>query len=702
MSRNSATAKGKLPEHLLRDLSAFYGLTSSLAGAKNAEQIAQLAASALLATLPCCLAAAATHTEGQKNAWGLVGAIDSAPLDDEAKESLASLLDMSLAVSEPIVEVPGSELPDSMRRHKVGLLRIFPIRTLKTFFGALLVGTSEAGPLSEDRRILLATLANEVAMALTNVRLRATLRDQNLGLEEQVRIRTLDLEQSEKEQAALLNIAQAVCAHLDREKLFGAVAETVRAVISFDRMGIVIDGPDHSTTVLYAFESTAGKPRRHQPGTELVRGGSVPGWVIENQRPFVAPTLKEISRFPQSLAALKKEGMQSCCALPLVVQGGAGGVLLFHSEKEGHFTPAQLPLLEKVSGVVALALDNCLAYEQIKQMKDQLEEENIYLQEEIQTEHNFGEIVGSSESLRKSLRRVEMVAPTNSSVLITGETGTGKEIIVRAIHSRSKRSNRPLIKVNCAALPSGLIESELFGHEKGAFTGALSQKVGRFELANGGTIFLDEIGDLPQDLQAKLLRVLQERQFERLGGTKTIDVDVRVIAATNREIEKSVADKSFRPDLYYRLNVFPISLPPLRERREDVPLLVHHFLKKYALQMDRPLKGISEATMRRLTNYSWPGNVRELQNLIERGVILSTGNTLEIEDELIASASSAAAPEEGDQPRSLEEVERGHIIKVLEQTGWVVQGPKGAAGILDMHPNTLRARMKKLGIRRSS
>jgi PAS domain S-box-containing protein len=331
--------------------------------------------------------------------------------------------------------------------------------------------------------------------------------------------------------------------------------------------------------------------------------------------------------------------------------------------------------------------------------KARLEQQNLYLQEEIKAAHNFEEIIGQSPPLLAVLDNLRQVAPLDTSVLITGETGTGKELIARAIHSRSKRADRPLIKINCAALPTGLVESELFGHEKGAFTGAISRRTGRFELANGGTIFLDEIGDIPPEAQAKLLRVLQEREFERVGGSSSIQADVRVIAATNRDLLKAVRDKTFRDDLYYRLNVFPIALPPLRERPRDIPLLVRFLVDKFKTRIGKQVDAVSPKTMQRLTAYPWPGNVRELENVLERAVILAAGPTLEIDPGVFSSSlsPSAATPE----PTSLDTVERRHILAILEQTGWVISGPKGAAKLLNLHPNTLRSRLKKLGIQRA-
>jgi transcriptional regulator with GAF, ATPase, and Fis domain len=351
-----------------------------------------------------------------------------------------------------------------------------------------------------------------------------------------------------------------------------------------------------------------------------------------------------------------------------------------------------------------------------------LHEQNLYLQEEIRSVHNYEQIIGRSRALTEVLAQVGLVAPTDASVLITGETGTGKELVARAIHSTGKRRDKPFIKVNCAALPPGLVESELFGHEKGAFSGAIARRLGRFELADGGTIFLDEVGELPAEAQAKLLRVLQEREFDRVGGAAPIRVDVRVIAATNRDLLKEVQEKTFRGDLFYRLNVFPLRLPPLRERRDDIPLLVHSLVTKFALRVGKHLDRVSGATMQRLTEYPWPGNVRELENVLERAVILSAGNVLEIGPDLLPLPSPALAPrhQPGAEPvppgcllavprqtadkrqPSLEVVERNYILTVLRQTNWVITGPRGAAKLLELPPSTLRNRIKKLGLTRAS
>jgi len=333
---------------------------------------------------------------------------------------------------------------------------------------------------------------------------------------------------------------------------------------------------------------------------------------------------------------------------------------------------------------------------ELEQLKNRLEEENVYLQEEIKLEHNFGEIIGRSKALKNVLGQVEQVAATDATVLILGETGTGKELIARAVHELSDRKSRPLVKLNCATLPANLIESELFGHEKGAFTGALARKIGRFELADGGTIFLDEIGDMPLELQVKLLRVLQEAEFERLGDPETIKVDVRVIAATNRDLEQLLRKGDFREDLYYRLNIFPIICPPLRDRREDIPLLAKYFVNKYSAKIGKSIKTISAKVIDTLQAYPWPGNARELENIIERALVVSRGDRLELGNWLPVMKSTP----EKEKMAPLKEIERKHIVKVLKMTNGRVSGERGAAKILGLNPQTLYSKMKKLNINR--
>ncbi len=391
-------------------------------------------------------------------------------------------------------------------------------------------------------------------------------------------------------------------------------------------------------------------------------------------------------------------GFVSGCAAPLIFHDRALGVLAIKTRREHAFSSEDAELFEQVAKQVAIAVENALVYNEIETLKNKLEKEKLYLEEEIRTEYNFEEIIGSSSVLKRVLQNVETVATTDSTVLIYGETGTGKELIARAIHNLSDRRERTLVKVNCAAIPTGLLESELFGHEKGAFTGAIDRRIGRFELAHQGTIFLDEVEDIPLDLQSKLLRVLQEHEFERLGSSRTLRVDVRVVAATNASLEQLVEEKKFRSDLYYRLNVFPINVPPLRERPEDIPLLVHFFANKFAQQMKRRIESVPRETMAALVNYHWPGNIRELQNLVERGVILSRGPSLEIPlGELKQSTRPAVHLNGG---ITLESVEREHILRVLGESNWVIGGPAGAAARLGVNRTTLNHRLRKLGITR--
>ena len=357
-------------------------------------------------------------------------------------------------------------------------------------------------------------------------------------------------------------------------------------------------------------------------------------------------------------------------------------------------------LLQHVANQIAIAVENSLAFRRIVDRANKLSEEKLYLQDEIRTEYNFEEIIGESPALKRVLDQLQTVAPTDSTILIQGETGTGKELIARAIHHLSGRRERTLVKVNCAAIPTGLLESELFGHEKGAFTGAIAQRVGRFELAHRGTLFLDEVGDISLELQPKLLRVLQEQEFERLGSSRTVHVDVRLVAATNADLTQKVADDQFRSDLYYRLNVFPVTIPPLRERREDIPLLVRYFAQKYARRMKRPIDTIPVKSMTALTEYHWPGNVRELENFIERAVILSRGAELQIPLAELKQRAIGPSIAASNGFATLENAEREHIVRALGETKWVIGGATGAAHRLGMKRTTLQSRMRKLGITR--
>jgi len=387
--------------------------------------------------------------------------------------------------------------------------------------------------------------------------------------------------------------------------------------------------------------------------------------------------------------------LRNCCVLPLVTREQVLGLLTLSKREETGYTKDEVDFLMQVSSQVAIAIENALVRGELRKLKDNFGEERAYLEDEIHSELNFEEIVGKSPALQRVLRQVEVVAPTDSGVLIQGETGTGKELIARAIHNLSARRDRPFVKLNCAAIPSGLLESELFGHEKGAFTGAIMRKAGRFEVADKGTLFLDEVGDIPLELQPKLLRVLQEHEFERLGSTRTQQVDVRVIAATHRELKQMVEAGQFRSDLYYRLHVFPLSIPPLRERREDIPMLVRHYVDKYARRMNRRIETVASGAMEALASYTWPGNVRELQNFIERAVILSPGTALRPP---LAELKQPTAQECDSKLSTLEEAEREHVLRALRESKWVIGGPNGAAARLGMKRTTLAYRIRKLNI----
>jgi len=506
----------------------------------------------------------------------------------------------------------------------------------------------------------------------------------------------------------LLEINNAVVSSLARDALFHAIAQALRHVIAFDRTAIFLHDSERDVLRLFVLESSV-RSSYFIVGLEMAPADSHVGHVFKTRRLLLRRDLSTEREYPMEDRAFE-DGVRSYVIVPLVTRGVAIGTLAVASVKPNQYSEADAAFLGEAAGQIALALENMKAYEEIAALKARLERENVYLQEEIHREHNFVETVGSSPGILAVMRQVDRVAPTDSSVLVCGETGTGKELIARAIHDRSARRGRPLVKVNCSAISAGLVESELFGHVKGAFTGALERRIGRFELADGGTIFLDEVGELSLETQVKLLRVLQEREFEPVGSSRSLRVDVRVIAATNRSLEDAVRAGRFRADLFYRLNVFPIAVPPLRERASDIPQLTTFFVARFAKKFGKKVEAVSRETMERLTQYAWPGNVRELQNIIERAVILSEGPTLELGPDLlpvsvagsprVEASASPSAPFAG-LDTLLEEVERSHILAALEQAGGVVEGPRGAAKLLKLHPNTLRSRMEKLGIRRS-
>jgi formate hydrogenlyase transcriptional activator len=567
-------------------------------------------------------------------------------------------------------------------------------------FGTLNIASRNLSQYSEPDAAFLSELAGQMALAVSNM----------TSFEKITALNTA-VEHTAERYRALLEINNAIIGNLTRETLLRSVMKIIRRVLPMDGVVISIANPKNATFSYFLIESSRFA-NRFQPGVEFDRRNTISSWVCDHQRAVLRSDLEREQTYPNDRHAFAA-GIHSDCVVPLIVRGESIGTLNIGSCNKSQYSQANLEFFQEVANQIALAIANMLSFEEIAELKVRLEEENVYLQEEIRIEHNFEEIIGNSRALLAVLRQVEQVAPADSTTLIYGETGTGKELIARAIHNRSSRKGRPLVKVNCSAISAGLVESELFGHVKGAFTGALERHVGRFELADRGTIFLDEIGELPLATQVKLLRVLQEREFEPVGSNRSVRVDVRVIAATNRNLEESIRAGEFRSDLFYRLNVFPIEVPSLRDRLSDIPQLAMFFLARFSKKLGKAFKGISQTTLDRLANYPWPGNIRELQNVIERAAILSRNSILDLDPDLLSNLTrgdspiiaASQAPETvaavPAKSSTLEEVGRAHIVSVLNQTGGIVEGPRGAAKILGLHPNTLRHRMQKLGLKRA-
>jgi formate hydrogenlyase transcriptional activator len=497
------------------------------------------------------------------------------------------------------------------------------------------------------------------------------------------------LRRSEERQRVLLEVNNALVLHRERGALFAAISQALGGLIPFDRCSVALYDPAADGFTTWAVTGAVGSAPL---GTRWPGENSNTGRILSSGRPAVIGDWRS-----ESLAErprLLETGILSTAGAPLVTAGKAIGVLHIGSREANRYTMQDAEFLHALARQIALAIENMLAYEEIARLKARLEEENVYLREEARSAGLEG-IIGESRAIQKVKQAVATVAGTDATVLISGETGTGKGLVARAIHEGSDRRAKTLVNVNCAALPASLIESELFGHEKGAFTGALARKLGRFELADRGTLFLDEVGDLPLELQAKLLRVLQEGEFERVGGEQTLRVNVRVVAPTNQDLKQAVEAGRFRADLFYRLNVFPIPVPPLRERKQDIPVLVRHLVFREATRLGKRIDRILEREMEALVDYGWPGNVRELENVVERAAILTRGSTLELGDCLPAAAPAATV---AGGMRTLAEVERQHVLEVLKSTRGRVSGPRGAARVLGIKPTTLEARIRRLGI----
>src|SRR6202161_4781983 len=489
----------------------------------------------------------------------------------------------------------------------------------------------------------------------------------------------------------LLDMTTTLVSTLDCRDLLRTVSASIRQVMHYDIVGVWLPDVERVHLRQLAMDFPESKGFAKEDAVHPI-DGSVIGAVFKAGKSVVLNLRSEQVALHLS-TEIRAEALEAACALPLISRGQTLGVLTLGSRIENSIRPEDVDFLLRAAGQLAIAIENRLAYREVAELKDKLAQEKLYLEDEIRGELDFEGIVGQSSALRHVLNLVETVAPSDSTVLLLGETGTGKELIARAIHDRSHRKERTFVKLNCAAIPTGLLESELFGHERGAFTGAIAQKVGRLELADQGSLFLDEVGDIPVEIQPKLLRALQEREFERLGSNRTKKVDVRLVAATNRDLEKMMENREFRSDLYYRLNVFPIRIPPLRERPEDIPLLVRYFTQKYGRLMNKEIDSIPAASMRKLSTWHWPGNIRELENFIERSVILTHGVALQAP---IAELSNngRTAPVAGTRDAN----QRDEIVRILKITNGRVAGPDGAAARMGLKRTTLIARMKKLGV----
>ena len=517
----------------------------------------------------------------------------------------------------------------------------------------------------------------------------------------------------------LLNLTNRITSNLQLRDLLRAIAASVREVMHCDVVAVSLLEPAPGKSRLYALDFPQGKGFIREDRVQTLSAPSKR--VLETLQPAIVDRFDPGDFSPEIYDQVVGEGLKSSCLIPLVTRGRALGLLTIARTTEPSFTPDDVDFLTQAAGQIAIAIENALAYHEISELKDKLAQEKLYLEEEIRSEMNFENIVGNSPALKHVLELVETVAPSDSTVLLLGETGTGKELIARAIHERSRRKDHTFVKLNCAAIPTGLLESELFGHERGAFTGAITQKTGRMELADQGTLFLDEVGDIPIEIQPKLLRVLQEREFERLGSIHTRTVNIRLIAATNRDLEKMIAAREFRSDLYYRLHVFPIRIPPLRERKEDIPQLVSYFVQKFARQMQKKIEAISPAVMKGLTAWEWPGNIRELENFIERAVIVTRGKSLEAplgELRKLDTEEPATAPRNSSQEdisRIVKETlnalngnktganerarkQREELVRVLAETRGRVGGADGAAARMGINRTTLYARLRKFHI----
>jgi formate hydrogenlyase transcriptional activator len=578
-----------------------------------------------------------------------------------------------------------ASLKDLLLRQGIRSFCVLPLSTARTILGGLHFVAAELDAYSPEDIEFMQLVAQQVAVVFENV-----LSYESIAASQQ------ELAKERDHLRLLLQVSTAVADKLDTRELFSAISACLREALNVEYASLTLYDPQNNCMRRHSLDFP-GSGGLLQENAVIPIENTVVGEAFTKAVPATARRA-DIERMPREFADnLLNEGLNFVCAVPLTFRKRVLGTLNVGSRREDAFNETGIKLLEEVASQFAVALDNALAYHHIEELNSKLAEEKLYLADEIRSNYFFEEIIGDSPPLRSVLRQVEVVAPSDSTVLVCGETGTGKELVARAIHNLSARRQATFVKLNCAAIPTGLMESEMFGHEKGAFTGAITRRIGRFELAHRGTLFLDEIGEIPLDLQPKLLRVLQEQEFERLGSSHTIRVDVRLVAATNKDLQSMVKNGEFRTDLFYRLNVFPIVMPPLRERQEDIPKLVRYFVQQAARRMGKHIETINSETMEGLMHYAWPGNIRELQNIIERAVILSSGPVLKVPlKELMASPEMP-----GKMPQTMEEAERRHIVQALEEANWIVGGPHGAAARLGMKRSTLQSRMQKLRIFRA-
>jgi formate hydrogenlyase transcriptional activator len=626
---------------------------------------------------------------------------------DESPAGIVWTTQQAVVVEDAALESRFPQLTPLLLENGIRSFCLVPVTTALRRLGAMGFGSTRPHAYEDTELDFMRHVAAQVAVAVDNV-----LHDESAKSAQ----RQLACERDRVQ--LLLEVNNAVVTHLDLDDLFVATSACLRKVIQHDGAALALLDPQTGRYRVHVLLFDKNESFIEEELTEPACIAPT-DLAISTRKPsvFSEQGLRDLCSQRPNTQCLLDKGVKAFCSLPLVFHDQVLGALNVGRCCEDAFTLEEVELLNEVAKQIAIAVENARAYRQITVLKDTLAKEKLYLEEEIRTEQNFEEIVGESAALRRVLKEVETVAPTDSTVLIRGETGTGKELIARALHQLSPRRERTFVKINCAAIPTGLLESELFGHEKGAFTGAITQKIGRFELAHQGTLFLDEVGDIPAELQPKLLRVLQEQEFERLGSTRTVRVDVRLVAATNRDLGQMAADGQFRSDLFYRLNVFPVLLPPLRERRDDIPRLVRHFAQMVARRMGRRIETIPAETMDALVQYPWPGNIRELENVIERGVILSPGTSLHVNlSELVVRGERLPAdgqksgfdrtnelrstPSSPNSGSTLADAERDHILDVLNETDWVLGGPKGAAARLALKRTTLQSKMKKLGIAR--